>query len=85
VSARPLRFHIRKILYAKVYAKSHDKKRPQANTKAKQKNKANSQNATKVRTCPSTLLRAQTTTTSAQVPLPIQRFWPSSTHPPVTW
>jgi hypothetical protein len=32
----------------------------------------------------STLLRANTTTTSAQVPLPIQRFWPSSSQPPVT-
>jgi hypothetical protein len=36
-------------------------------------------------TWPSTLLRAQTTTTSAHVPLPIQRFWPSRTQPPVTY
>jgi hypothetical protein len=36
------------------------------------------------RTCPVSLLRAHTTTTSAHVPLPIQRFCPSSCQPPGT-
>ena len=35
-------------------------------------------------TWPDSLLRAHTTQTSAHVPLPIQRFWPSRTQPPGT-
>ncbi len=39
---------------------------------------------TKALTCPLTLLRAQMTTTSANVALPIHRFRPFSRQPPLT-
>ena len=36
----------------------------------------------KALTCPVSVLRAHTTTTSPQVPLPIHRLRPSRVHPP---